>query len=142
MPEHERSHTQIYAATTDSDGHFTIKDVPPGRYRFLAAHSGFVEQHYKAAPGDAGPIFSLSSGEKVSDALFRLVAAAVMTGRVSNEEGDPMQRVEVIALRRPSEEEVEDEDVRPRKIRMQRVASAESDDRGQYRIFGLKPGEY
>jgi hypothetical protein len=61
---------------------------------------------------------------------------------VSNEEGDPMQRVEVIALRRPSEEEVEDEDVRPRKIRMQRVASAESDDRGQYRIFGLKPGEY
>jgi len=142
MPEHERSHPQIYAATSDSDGHFTIKDVPAGRYRFLAAHSGFVQQHYKAAPGEAGPIFSLSPGEKVSDALFRLVAAAVITGRVSNEEGDPMQRVEIVALRRPSEEEVEDEDVRPRKIRMQRVASAESDDRGQYRIFGLKPGEY
>lgn len=142
MPEHERSHTQIYATTSDSDGHFTIKDVPPGRYRFLAAHPGFVEQHYKAAPGESGPIFSLSPGEKASDALFRLVAAAVVTGRVSNDEGDPMQRVEVVALRRPGEEEVEDEAVRPRKIRMQRVASAESDDRGQYRIFGLKPGEY
>lgn len=101
-----------------------------------------MEQHYKAAPGESGPIFSLSAGEKVSDALFRLVAAAVITGRVSNEDGDPMQRVEVAALRRPSEEEMEEADIRPRKVRMQRVASAETDDRGQYRIFGLKPGEY
>src|SRR5260370_16471882 len=73
MPEHERSHTQIYAATSDSDGHFTIKDVPPGRYRFLAAHSGFGEQHYKAAPVEAGPTFSLSPAHKASDPLFRLL---------------------------------------------------------------------
>jgi hypothetical protein len=83
MPDHSRSHEQLYAATTDNDGQFTIKGIPPGRYRFLASHSGFVQQHYKAAPGESGPIFSLSAGEKVSDALFRLVAAAVITGRVS-----------------------------------------------------------
>ena len=142
MPDHSRSHEQIYAATTDNDGQFTIKGIPPGRYRFLASHSGFVQQHYKAAPGESGPIFSLSAGEKVSGALFRLVAAVVITGRVSNEDGDPMQRVEVVALRRPSEEEMEDDDIRPRKVRMQSVGSAETDDRGQYRIFGLKPGEY
>ncbi len=141
-PEHSRSHTQIYAATTDNDGRFTIKDIPPGRYTFLASHSGFVTQHYKAAAGESGPIFTLNAGEKVSDALFRMTASAVITGRVNNEDGDPMQRVEVAALRRPSEEEMEDEDARPRKTRMHRVASAETDDRGQYRIFGLKPGEY
>jgi Carboxypeptidase regulatory-like domain len=141
-PEHSRSHTQIYAATTDVDGRFTIKDIPPGRYTFLASHSGFVMQQYKAPAGESGPIFTLSSGAKVSDVLFRLVAAAVITGRVSNEDGDPMQRVEVVALRRPSEEEIEEDEARSRKIRMHRVASAESDDRGQYRIFGLKPGEY
>ena len=28
MPEHERSHTQIYAATSDNDRHFVIKNVP------------------------------------------------------------------------------------------------------------------
>jgi hypothetical protein len=143
MPEHERSHTQIYAATSDSDGHFTLKDIPSGRYRFFAAHAGFVEQHYKAGINDTGPLFSLRSGEKVSDVLFRLVTAAVIMGRVSNEDGEPMQRVEVVALRRPSEEEIEDSDAsRLRKIQMESVASAESDDRGQYRIFGLKPGEY
>ena len=143
IPEHSRSHNQIYATSSDSDGHFALKDIPPGRYRFFAAHAGFVEQHYKAGINGTGPLFSLTSGEKVSDVLFRLVTAAVIAGRVSNEDGDPMQRVEVVALHRPSEEEIEDIDApRLHKIQMEPVASAESDDRGQYRIFGLRPGEY
>jgi carboxypeptidase family protein len=143
IPEHTGSHDQIYAASSDGEGHFTLKDIPPGRYRFFASHTGFVEQHYKAGTNDAGPLFSLASGEKVSEVLFRLVAAAVITGRVSNEDGDPMQRVEVVALRRPSEDEMEDfDEPRRHKVQMETVGSAESDDRGQYRVFGLKPGEY
>jgi hypothetical protein len=143
IPEPTGSHNQIYAASSDGEGHFTLKDIPPGRYRFFAAHTGFVEQHYKAGTDDAGPLFSLASGEKVSDVLFRLVAAAVITGRVSNEDGDPMQRVEIAALRRPGEDEMEDfEEPRRHKIQMEAVGWAESDDRGQYRVFGLKPGEY
>jgi hypothetical protein len=88
-------------------------------------------------------MFTLKPGEKVSDILFRLVAAAVITGHVTNANGDPMQRIAVVALRRPSEEEMEDDD-EPRRYKAQEqpVALAESDDRGQYRIFGLKPGEY
>jgi protocatechuate 3,4-dioxygenase beta subunit len=143
VPEHTHSHNQIYATSSDGEGHFTLRDIPPGRYQFSAAHTGFVEQHYKAGTDDAGPLFSLTSGEKVSDVLFRLVAAAVITGRVSNEDGDPMQRVEVVALRHPSEDEMEDVDEpRRHKVQMEAVGSAESDDRGQYRVFGLKPGEY
>lgn len=145
IPEHNRSHDQMYSASSDSEGHFTIKDVPPGSYQFMASHTGFVEQHYKAGSGDTAPLFSLHPGEKVSDVLFRLTAAAVITGRVTNEDGESMQRVEVVALRRPNEEEREDEELegsRRRKVEMQPVGSASSDDRGQYRIFGLKPGEY
>ena len=144
IPEHNRSHhEEIYATSSDSDGHFTLKNIPQGRYRFFAAHTGFVQQHYKAGVDGTAPLFSLRPGEKINDVLFRLIAAAVITGRVSNEEGEPMQDVEVTALRRPREEEIEDEDApRPHKIQMQSVAIAESDDRGQYRIFGLKPGEY
>src|ERR1700758_4595690 len=114
------------------------------RYKFFTAHSGFVDQHYKAGNNDTGPLFSLHSGEKVTDVLFRLIAAAVITGRITNEDGDGMERVQVVALRRPTQEETEEEDELPRrhKTQMQPVASAESDDRGQYRIFDLKPGEY
>ncbi|HEY6338315.1 MAG TPA: carboxypeptidase-like regulatory domain-containing protein [Candidatus Sulfotelmatobacter sp.] len=141
-PEHSHTQNQIYSASSDSDGHFTVHDVPPGRYQFFAFHNGFVEQHYKAGTNETGPIFSLRPGEKFSDALFRLIAAAVIAGRVSNEDGDPMPHVEVVALRRPGEEEIEDDAPRHHKIQMQSVGSAETDDRGQYRIFGLKPGEY
>jgi len=143
IPENNRSEHQIYAASSDSDGHFTLKGVPPGRYQFFAARSGFVEQHYKAGVNDTAPLFSLKPGEKVSDVLFRLIAAAVITGRVSNEDGEPMQDAQVVALRRPNEDELEDPDSpSARKMEMQPVKAAVSDDRGQYRIFGLKPGEY
>jgi hypothetical protein len=143
MQEHSRLHNQIYATTSDVDGRFIFKDIPPGRYRFFANHIGFVEQHYKAGNDDTGPLLSLRAGEKVSDALFRMTAAAVITGRVSNEDGDAMPRVQIVALRRPNEEETEDEPpFLLRKMQMQAVSSAQSDDRGQYRIFGLKPGEY
>jgi hypothetical protein len=143
VDEDAKSHDQMYAASSDSDGHFVLKDIPPGRYKFFASHTGFVEQHYKAGTNNEGPLFSLKAGEKVGDILFRLIAAAVITGRISNEDGDPMQDIEVVAVRRPTEEETEDEDAPAQhKIQTEPVASAESDDRGQYRIFGLKPGEY
>lgn len=141
IPEHSHARSQMYATTSNGDGNFSMKNISPGRYSFFASQVGFVEQHYKAGNNDTGSIFSLHPGEKVSDVLFQLTAAAVITGRVSNEDGDPMQRVELVALRRPTEEETEDS-LWPRKIQMEPVASAESDDRGQYRIFGLKPGEY
>jgi hypothetical protein len=141
--EDTKSHDKMYAASSDSDGRFVLKDIQPGRYQFFASHSGFIDQQYKAGNNGDGPVFSLRSGEKVSDVLFRLVTAAVITGRVSNEDGDPMERVEVVALRRPGEEDMEDDDEPGRrKIQAQTVAVAETDDRGQYRIFGLKPGEY
>ena len=142
VAEDTKSHDNMYAASSDSDGQFTLKDVPAGRYQFFASHTGFVEQHYKAGSTGAGPLFSLKPGEKVSDVLFRLVAAAVITGRISNEDGEPMQNIQVVALRRPTEDETEDEDAPVHKIQAEGVGTAESDDRGQYRIFGLKPGEY
>ncbi len=137
-----KSHDKMYAASSDSDGHFVLKDIPPGRYHFFASHAGFIDQQYKAGTNDDGPVFSLKPGEKVSDALFRMVAAAVITGRISNEDGDPIERVAVMALRRPTEEDTEDDEMPQHKIQAQPVAAAETDDRGQYRIFGLKPGEY
>ena len=142
VPENSRSRREeIYAASSDSDGHFNIKNVPAGRFRFFAVHTGFVEQHYKAGVDGTGPLFSLTAGEKVNDVLFRLIAAAVITGRLSNEDGEPMEGVQVVAMRRPGE--ADDEDLpRRRKVEMEPVREAESDDRGQYRIFGLKPGEY
>jgi hypothetical protein len=83
MPERSEMHKEVYAATSDADGHFVIKDVPSGRYQFFANRTGFVVQRYKAKDNDTGAVFSLREAEKVSDVLFRMTVAAVITGRVA-----------------------------------------------------------
>jgi 5-hydroxyisourate hydrolase-like protein (transthyretin family) len=141
--EHGGSSPRIYAAISDSDGHFTIKDVAPGRYDFLAVRTGYVDQPYQSNGTDRGAVLALQPGQHLADVLFRITMAAVITGHVNNEDGEAMARVRVTALRRPTEEEtIEEELPTSQKLEPTPVSSAQTDDRGEYRIFGLKPGEY
>ena len=140
--DRETEEPKVYAAVSDSDGRFMIKDVPAGRYHLVATHSGYVDQEYESHGGDTGAILSLRTGQDVKDVLFRLTLAAAISGRVNDEDGDPMVVVKVTALRRPSDEDLEDRDVTARQPSLRMVAITQTDDRGQYRLFGLKPGEY
>ncbi|HZQ95160.1 MAG TPA: hypothetical protein VFA67_09135, partial [Candidatus Sulfotelmatobacter sp.] len=80
---------------------------------------------------------------EVKDVLFRLTLASVITGRVDDEDGEPTALIQVIALRRPTEDELEDQERLPGRSReLQPAGVTQTDDRGQYRLFGLKPGEY
>jgi 5-hydroxyisourate hydrolase-like protein (transthyretin family) len=143
MQEHAGRNPLIYAATSDANGHFTLKDVTPGRYNFRATRNGYVSQSYRSDGTGDGAVLSLRPGQDVADVLFRLISAAVITGRVTNEDGAPMARARVLALRRSTEEEmIEQGMLMSKKLDVEAVAGALTDDRGQYRIFGLEPGEY
>ncbi len=143
VPEDSHSYRQLYATPSDSDGRFAFKDIVAGRYRFFASRAGFLDEYYKATSHDNDVILSLKDGEEVKGVLFRMTRAAVITGRVSNEDGEPMEGVEVTALSKPDEEELEEESSLTNGMRLlQPASSAKTDDRGQYRIFGLEPGEY
>jgi hypothetical protein len=72
-----------------------------------------------------------------------LTRAAVITGHITNEESEPLMGVRVVALQKPSEDELEDEGAsNARRQELDPVGDSQTDDRGQYRIFGLKPGDY
>ena len=143
MPEQEQRESQVYAAMSDSSGQFKISDIPAGRYRFLASHTGYVDQHYQSTGGDTGAILALRAGQELKDVLFRMTPAAVFTGRVSDEVGEPMALMQVVALRKPTDEEIEDRgDSAATGQELRPAGFAQTDDRGQYRIFGLKAGEY
>jgi hypothetical protein len=81
-------------------------------------------------------------GQEIDGALFRLVRGAVITGRIVDESGEPMAKIAVMALRKVSAEEMGDWGPRTRKEEVMPSSAAMTDDRGEYRIFGLKPGEY
>lgn len=120
-------------ARTDAEGHFTLQQIPAGRYHFYAGHNGFVDKAYGDA-SEEGVILALSPGQHVKGVLFRLLRQGVITGKVVDEEGEPLARATVTAAK---------------KIRYHGRTrffggseEAESNDLGEYRIFGLRPGSY
>lgn len=137
-------HPLVYATTTDNEGHFEMKQVDAGRYEFFASHIGYLEQHYQAKGIEEGEgaVLSLVSGQKVNDVMFRLVRASVITGKVMDDSGEPMMGVNVSVLHKPTEAEREEEGPRGKRLELTSVSSVSTDDRGEYRVFGLKPGEY
>jgi protocatechuate 3,4-dioxygenase beta subunit len=137
-----RERPAVYGTTTDDQGHFEIKKVPAGRYRFVASRAGFIGQEYGAKGLKGGAALSLSPGQTIDDAMFRLTRAAVVSGRVLDEAGEPMLGVYVSALRKLTAEEIEDSSRRSKRESLLQSSGTVTDDRGEYRIFGLKPGEY
>lgn len=142
IPEPRTRESQVYAATSDSAGQLMIKGVRAGRYRFVATYTGYVEQHYQSNGADEGAVLALHAGQEVRDGLFRMTLAGVITGRANDEDGEAAL-VQIVALCRPTDEEMEErEDFSLRSLESLSAGMAQTDDRGQYRIFGLKPGEY
>jgi len=78
-------------------------------------------------------MLSLAPSQKTSDLIFRMQRYAVITGRVVDEDGEPMVRVQVDALR----------SIRTHgSTKLEQVDWAQTDDQGVYRIFNLAPGRY
>jgi len=139
------SHPRAFSATTDSDGRFEIKKVTPERYSFFATHAGYISQQYQSRGMNGGTALTLVPGQEVDGALFRLVRGAVIIGRIVDESGEPMAKIGVTALRKASAAEMAEMaewGPRARKEQLMNTATALTDDRGEYRLFDLKPGEY
>jgi hypothetical protein len=118
---------------TDETGRFEIR-VDPGRYRLLASHNGYIPQLYgERAFGGRGSILTVAAGQKISDLTFRLTPAAVITGHVYDEDGEPLAEARVLVLRRALDRG-QGELVTER--------WSETNDRGEFRAFGLPPGQY
>jgi protocatechuate 3,4-dioxygenase beta subunit len=66
----------------------------------------------------------------------------VITGRIVDESGEPMTKVTVASLRKLSAEETEGSTPRIGRDQLQAASTAITDDRGEFRIFDLRPGEY
>ena len=119
-----------YTATTDSDGHFRIENVVPGRYRLFLEKTGLVEVNRRGFKADTN-VFTVQAGRAVGDLLFRMLPTAVISGRVTDEDGDPMSGVRVVAQKK-----------KPGKTTRETAGSESTNDLGEYRLSGLFPGQY
>ena len=87
-------------STSDAEGKFTFEDVDPGRYTLAAERSGFVTQTYSARSGNRGGTpLTLDSGQQIKDIVFKLVPQAVLSGKVVDEDGDPLTGLQIQVFR-------------------------------------------
>jgi protocatechuate 3,4-dioxygenase beta subunit len=134
---------RFYNVTTDAEGQFVFAQVVPGVYRVMVRHNRFVPGIYgqKADVFSEGGLLTLKPGEEVKDLLFRLVPSAAIVGQVVDEDGETVPGVEVQALVRASRLPT-DRDTPPEGGSLAPIRTAVTNDLGQFRLYGLPPGEY
>jgi hypothetical protein len=132
--ENDSDREHVIATKTTADGRFELRNVPSGRYKLKVFRNGYVEKEYgQHNPSDAGATFALSPGQDKHDVLFKLIPAAVIAGRVFDEDGEAVPQAVVVALH---------EVYREGRRTLTSSGFAQTDDLGQYRLFGLAPGRY
>jgi protocatechuate 3,4-dioxygenase beta subunit len=124
-----------YGTTSRSDGHFTLKDIPKGRYHLSASLPGFVDQEYgqKRASG-SGAVVDLTSELSLRDVIIQLTPGAVISGRVYDQAGRPLEGTVIHAFRRRYQA--------TGKSSLWGVGFAAANDLGEYRLYWLPPGTY
>ena len=120
---------------TDSQGRFSFGGLDPGTYKLIFKSNGFARQDYgqRSTVGTGIPLV-LAGGQSKNDIVMRMVPVSAVAGHVTDKAGQPLAAVPVQLFRFVFDENG--------KKKMQRAASAQTDDRGEYRIFYLSPGRY
>jgi hypothetical protein len=113
---------------TNRDGSFRAPDLPPGVYTVRATLPGYFAEVSRVNELDARDYYR--PGDSVT---IKMAKGGAITGRVTNEQGQPViaQSVRAIRLR----------DFGVRAISTN-GSQRETDDRGIYRLYGLPPGVY
>ena len=119
---------------TDAEGRYELTPLPAGSYHLKASRGGYVEVAYgQRRPFERGRPLELGEGAVLQNIDFALPPGAVVTGRVVDEIGEPVSHASVSLARR-------------RYIDGERQLVAQSgsstDDRGEFRIFGVPAGDY
>ena len=121
-----------YTALTGVDGSFHLENLVPGRYRLFVERTGYQEIDKRHRRSD-GRVLTLSAGQEMKDLVIRLQAAAVVEGRVTDEDGDPMPEAQVAVLRQTFV---------AGRIHWEQAGAERTNDLGEYRIAGLAAGNY
>ena len=121
-----------YTALTGADGSFRIENIVPGRYRLFVERTGFqeIDKHRRRTEGR---VLTLSAGQELKDLVIRLQAAAVVEGRVTDEDGDPMPEAQVAVLRQTFV---------AGRSHWEQAGAERTNDLGEYRIPSLAAGNY
>lgn len=121
------------ATTTDAEGRFEARDLPPGNWLLTVSKGGFITHDYGQRRPLAAPQPIALGGERVR-ADVAMIRGGAIAGRVTDEFGEPVAVARVQLLRSRL--------VRGRRIQSPVALTDQTDDTGAFRLYGLPPGSY
>jgi Carboxypeptidase regulatory-like domain len=124
----------VAKTATDDDGNYRLMALPAGSFTITPIAKAFV-----AGTGSAheqpGQLINVAEGESITRIDFAFVRGGVITGRITDAQGNPLigERVSLILKNTPDTS---------REIDILDGSRNKTDDRGIYRIYGLRAGNY
>jgi len=121
-------------ALTDDQGRYVIGELAAGNYTISASKAGFVDGVYgQRRPLQPGTPLALADAQTAANVDVRVLRGGVITGHVGDEDGEPLPRA-IVSVQRYQYVRGERQ--------LMAAGGDQTDDRGQYRVFGLPPGDY
>ena len=123
-------------AITDDNGAFQFPNLPAGTYTLVAMRPAWVGTAYgtKTYGRGSGVPISLAAGQRLSGITLKMLHGSVIAGTIRDMSGRPATDVEIILMIVQT--------LNGRRKLTPVLQSSTVDKRGEYRIYGLAPGDY
>jgi len=121
--------------TTNERGEFSFEKIPTGRYYLSSVRDGYVHTEYmQRGENESGAVIPLTAESHLKDLTIPMRPAPTISGTVRDENGAAVRHAAVTALA---------VDYLAGGVRsLREVGIVDTNDRGEYRLFWLTPGEY
>jgi uncharacterized membrane protein len=123
-------------ATTDHEGFYRFANVAAGSYEIAPSAPAFVPADYQRSR-----TVIVGDGENVEGINFALVRGGVITGKVKDADGRPVILQQIQLFTADSFNQAQRQSQQPRPP-VYPFTTATTDDRGIYRMYGLRAGRY
>lgn len=121
--------------TTDGEGRYEFAELSAGRFTVMVTKAGFVSLQYgQRRPNEPGTPVVVADGATVQGIDMALPRGSVISGRLTDEFGEPIAGAQVRAQRYQYQQDGQ--------RRLLPMGFANSDDLGTFRLYGLTAGEY
>jgi len=122
------------AMVTGADGRFGFQNLAAGSYRLTVSRNGFLNSAYgQRGPNGKGSSLVVPAGQAIKDIRLTMLATAAISGRVFDQNGEPLVNARVQALKYS---------YASGQKTLTPVKNDQTNDRGEYRLFWLPPGQY
>lgn len=121
-------------AVSDADGVFDFPSVLAGRHVLIPRKAGFFPSGRAANRANDVVAVTVRAGLPAGPVTLTMRRGGAVTGRIVDEFGEPVERVQVNAMQYSYPD--------GRRMLFQVGVGDTTDDRGEFRVYGLPPGDF